>query len=446
MGKLTRRQLGLGVGASLLAAPFLDFLGRPARAGSGVAKRLVIMFSPNGTIPAHWTPAGSGTGFSFPVGSILEPLGTTIADPAMVLPAAMLAPIQSDITVCGGIDFVNTANHQPGMVAMLTGNGDSTSVSGGMSVDQYVAAAIGKTTKFQSLQFGVQTSSYGATPETRMSYSGPNVFVPPEDDPVAAYSRMFGALVGDPQAAALLLNEQKSVIDLAEGELAVLRGRVGAAEQAKLDAHLTALRALEQTLSTPTTCGAPTAPTTVDYADNGNFPAVGKAQMDLLVTALACGMTNVASLQWSFTVGQPSLTWLGFSDEHHSLSHSDDTDTVGVGKFVAAERWFAQQFCYLVNKLKNTPDPSTPGSTSMLDTTLVVWTKELGDSRAHVCTGVPFVLAGSANGLFPTGRYVDFMGASHSQLLVSICQAMGLTNTSFGDPTAGTGPLPGLTS
>ncbi len=444
MGRLTRRRFGLGMGAALLAAPFLDFLERPARAGNGVAKRLVIMFSPNGTIPAWWTPTGSGTSYSFPAGSILEPLGTSFADPAGVLPT--LAPIQSDIIVCGGIDFVNTSNHQPGMVAMLTGNGDATSPSGGLSVDQYIANAIGASTKFQSLQFGVQTSSDGANPQTRMSYSAPNVFVPPEDDPVAAYSRMFGALVGDPAAAALLLNEQKSVIDLATAELGVLRARVGAAEQAKLDAHLTSLRAVEQSLSTPTTCGAPAAPTSVDYTANGNFPAIGKAQMDLLVTSLACGMTNVATLQWSFTVGQPSLTWLGFSDEHHSLSHSDDSDTTGVGKFVQAERWFAQQFCYLVNQLKNTPDPSTPGSTSLLDTTLVVWTKELADSRAHVCTGVPFVLAGTGNGRFQTGRYVDFMGAPHTQLLVSICQAMGLTNTTFGDPTAGTGPLPGLTS
>jgi Protein of unknown function (DUF1552) len=442
MGKLTRRRFGLGMGAALLASPFLDFLERPARAGAGVAKRLVVMFSPNGTIPAHWTPSGSGTSYSFPSGSILEPLGTTFPDPAGVLPAAMLAPIQKDVIVCGGLDFVSTANHDPGMLAMLTGNGDATTPSNGMSVDQYIAAQIGKSTKFSSLQFGVQTTANGGGPP--MSYSAPNVSVPYEDDPVTAYALMFGALVGDPAAAALLLNEQKSILDLAEGELAVLRARVGAAEQAKLDAHLASLRAVEQELSTPSTCAAPTAPTSLNYAVNDNFPAIGKAQMDLLVTSLACGMTNVASLQFSFTVGQPSLDWLGFSDEHHSLSHSDDSDTVGVGKFVTAERWFAQQFVYLVNKLKSTPDPSTPGSTSLLDTTLVVWTKELADSRAHVCTGVPFVLAGTANGRFTTGRYTDFMGAPHNQLLVSICQAMGLTNTTFGDPTVASGPLAGL--
>jgi hypothetical protein len=287
----------------------------------------------------------------------------------------------------------------------------------------------------------VQTASGGATAETRMSYSAPNVFVPPEDDPVAAYTRMFGG-----SNDALLLQEQEQVISIATGELQALQARVGSAEQMKLGTHITSLQQLQKSLSTPTTCGMPAAPTNAPCEVNGNFPAVGKAQMDLLVESLACGMTNVASLQWSYTVGLPSLTWLGFPDFHHTLSHSDDSDTVGVTKFVTAERWFAMQFVYLVNKLKSTPDPSTPNSTSLLDTTLVVWTKELSDSRAHLCTGVPFVIAGTANGRWTTGRYVDFGGAPHNQLLVSICQAMGLSDTAFGDPTAATGPLSGLES
>jgi len=187
---------------------------------------------------------------------------------------------------------------------------------------------------------------------------------------------------------------------------------------------------------------APAAPMAQDPENNDNFPALGKAQMDLLVTAVACGMTNVATIQWSQTVGQEVCTWLGLSDGHHSLSHSDDSNTAGVANFVKAERWFAAQFSYLVNQLKAIPDPK--GGGSLLDTSLVVWAKELGDSRAHVCTGVPFVIAGKSGGRFNTGRFVDFQGAFHGQLLVSICQALGLKNTDFGAVGSGSGPLPGL--
>ena len=59
-----------------------------------------------------------------------------------------------------------------------------------------------------------------------------------------------------------------------------------------------------------------------------------------------------------------------------------------------------------------------------------------------VCTDVPFVLTGG--GVFTPGRYLRTGGASHARLLVSICQAMGLSTTTFGNPQTGTGPLAGL--
>ena len=47
----TRRRLLRGLGASLIAAPFLRGLVRPARAAPAAGpKRLLVMFSPNGTV------------------------------------------------------------------------------------------------------------------------------------------------------------------------------------------------------------------------------------------------------------------------------------------------------------------------------------------------------------------------------------------------------------
>ena len=46
-------------------------------------------------------------------------------------------------------------------------------------------------------------------------------------------------------------------------------------------------------------------------------------QMDLLVMALACDITRVASLQWSRSVSQMRFTWLPspIAEGHHDLSH-----------------------------------------------------------------------------------------------------------------------------
>ncbi len=103
------------------------------------------------------------------------------------------------------------------------------------------------------------------------------------------------------------------------------------------------------------------------------------------------------------------------------------------------ERYFAEQFAYLLDQLKKTPDPL---GGMLIDNTQVLWCKELGDSRLHDSNSVPFVLAGGK--YFKNGRYLKFAGAPHQKLLVSVCQSLGLENQTFGDPSKGTGPLDGL--
>lgn len=431
MASLRRRDLLRGLGIGLVAAPFLDLLARPRRtraAGGPTARRLLVFFSPNGTVPAHWTPEGGETDFVFPAGSILEPL----------------TPIRDQLTLIGGLDFFGADNHEGGMAAMLTDNGAAAHASGGKSVDQFVAAGLGAPTRFASLELGVQTSAWGGGVQTRMSYSAPGEFVTPDDDPAHVFSRLFGDFVGGDAAAMKLQARRQRVVDLLVDEAGDLRRRLGADERPKLDAHLEALAQVEKGLAGSIVgCAVPDAPGALSPYDNAAFPEVGKLQMDLLVLALACDMTRVASLQWSHTVSPMVPSWLGISDGHHSLSHIDDSNVAGVGQFVAAERWFAEQFLYLVQRLAETPEAD--GTGMLLDNTLVVWAKEMGDSRAHVCKGVPFVLAGKAGGyLTKPGRYLTYPGESHAKLLVSICQAMGLQNDTYGDPAHGQGPLSGL--
>lgn len=420
---LTRRHFALGLGAALLCRPFCDLLVPAARAEARRARRLVIFFSPNGTVPSRWRPSGGQSGdptdFTFPAGSVLKPL----------------ADQRGDLLVLDGLDFIGVNNHEGGMAAMLTGGQGG--VAGGASVDQYVAQTLGKDTRFPSLEFGVQTSAWGGNVQTRMSYAAAGRYVTPEDNPRNAYKRLFGA-VAQGAGADLALLRKKSVIDLVRGELTDLRGRLGKDEQRKLDQHLDSLRQTERGVAGVDACASPTAPAEQDVYAHKSFPAVGKAQMDLLVTALACGMTRVASIQWAHTVAPQLFSWLGQGEGHHELSHKGDGDAAGVQRFVTCQRWFAEQFGYLIKALKGTPDPQ--GGT-LLDSTVVMWCTELGDSRLHICQSVPFVLAG---GGVRAGRYLRFKGAPHNQLLTSLCQAVGLTNTSFGDPSRGTGALEGV--
>lgn len=424
----SRRSFMLGLGASLFAAPFVGLLGRSrarAAAPGDAATRLVVFFTPNGTIPSKWRPSGSGTSFTFPAGSMLEPL----------------AAHRDNLVVVGGLDFKEASNHEGGMAAMLTGKGRPGDESAGLSVDQFVASRLGGGTRFPSLEIGVQTSAWGGSVQTRMSYRAADQYAPPDDSPMSLYTRLYGDAVGGDAEAAELLRQRRSVLDLVRGDVNRLRGELGGVERAKLDAHLEALRDLERGLGGGTCAGGLPVSDDAPY-DNDAFPSIGRSQMDLLVAALACDATRVASLQWAHTVAPHVFRWLNIGEGHHSLSHMDDGNTAGVAQFVQAERWFAEQFGYLLDRLAATPDPVGEGS--LLDTTLVLWCKEMGDSRLHVCTDVPFVLAGKAGGRLSTGRYLRFDGESHTKLLLSVCHAMGLENQSFGNPSYGAGELAGL--
>jgi hypothetical protein len=413
----------------LLASPLLGLLSGEARAATPFARRIIVFFTPNGTVHQHWRPSGTETSFTFPAGSVLEPLTRHL----------------SNLLVCEGLDFLQVDNHDAGMANMLTGGGTAQSTSGGLSVDQFLARKIGQSARFQSLEFGVQTSRWGATRSTRMSYSAPGVFASPEDSPRNAFQRLFGALGGDTTAADKLLRRRKSMLDLVRGELGDLSQRVGTEEKRKLEQHLESLRQTERGLTEPVAlpgCPGATAPVAMDHMANANFPAVGRAQMDLLVSALACGMTRVASLQWSHTVAPQVFTWAGVNEAHHELSHKGDSNTEGVANFIKCERWFAEQFAYLLDALKARTD--LEGGGTMLDTTLVLWAKELGDSRLHNCRSVPFVLAGGSSSYFRFGRYLRYSGAAHQKLLTSVCHALGVPIDTFGDAARSTGPLDGL--
>ena len=57
---------------------------------------------------------------------------------------------------------------------------------------------------------------------------------------------------------------------------------------------------------------------------------------------------------------------------------------------------------------------------------------------------MPFLIAGDAGGAFRTGRYLKYDGVPHNNLLVSLLNAYGIADATFGNPDYCTGALPGL--
>jgi hypothetical protein len=452
--KLRRRAFVGAVGAAAVAAPFARFLGGSSAGAqtSGPIRRLLVVFSPNGTWPDEWRPSGGETDFVFR--RVLAPL----------------EPWRSRLLVLGGVSMLSTDRgpgdgHQKGMGHILTGvpllPGD---VMGGcdacppvswasdLSVDQAIANQIGTGTRFRSLELGAK-SAESANVWTRMSYRAASEPLPPEASPWRAFERVFGDASIDPAAAMRRLQLRQSILDHNIGEFERLRTRLPTTQRARLDSHLGTIRDIERRISAPGALGAecsiPSVGAPLDYNAVANFPEVVRLQTDIMVMAFACGLTNVGSLQWTNSVGNIPFPHIGIADNHHDLSHEGDSNLDAVDKIIRINTWYAEQYAYILQRLSEVPEGE--GQT-MLDHTLVVWVNELGKGNSHTLRNVPFVLGGNVpndDGTphFRTGRYLQYDGNTtpHNDLLVSLCQAYGIDTNVFGDRDFCNGPLARLT-
>jgi Protein of unknown function (DUF1552) len=161
-----------------------------------------------------------------------------------------------------------------------------------------------------------------------------------------------------------------------------------------------------------------------------------------MVLAHACDLTRVSTFMWANADSWQYYPWIGVDEEHHALSHAGDEDAASRDKLIKINVWHAEQVAYLLDQLSAVSEAD--GST-VLDNTLLLWGNELGAGNSHSYKDIPWLLAGGAGGALRMGRYMQFKDRPHNDLLVSICQAMGLRDvTTFGIPGVCTGPLEGL--
>ncbi len=443
--QLSRRALLAGLGGAALSLPLLEGVPRwllPSAHAAPASKplRFLVMWTPNGTVPENWTP--SGTESTFQLSPILQPL----------------APHQSDILVLDGLDALSAYKgpgdaHQKATGQCLTGtelqegtfagaDGLSAGWANGISVDQAIANHVGKETRLRSLELGVYVS--GAAVNSRISYRGPAQPLPPENNPRAAFDRLFGDPTETPASRAERVARRKSVLDAVTGRYQRVLPALGSADRQKLEQHLTALRDIEQRLDSPAVlgCQAPPRPPNIGPDRIEDIPQLGRLQIDMMVSALACDVTRVGTLMWGNSATDKTYPWLDVHEAHHELAHRGDSDVDAKDKLTRIYRWYAEQFAYLIARLKSVPE----GNGTMLDNTLVLWISEHSKGNVHDRRGLPYVAAGRAGGAVRTGRWVRYAGdVPHNNLWVSCLNIFGVQATTFGNPAYCTGALGRLT-
>lgn len=420
------------MGITSAALPFLLNLGSLVRANSQASKqRLIVVFSPNGVIPPNFWPDEEGSEFSLK--RIMAPL----------------EPFKNRLLTLNGVsDKIrgDGDSHMRGMGCLLTGielypgniQGGSDTPAGwasGISIDQeiknYLQSKPETQTRFGSLEFGVGVPSRADT-WTRMVYAGPNRPIAPIDEPSAMFNKLYGQRKDQ--------DTVRSVLDELQADLAKLRSKVSQEDRKLLDEHETLVREFEKQL-TPVSSENHIVPT-IDAKledSNDNIPALTRTQMDLMLHAIQADFARVFTFQFTNSVGQAKMRWLGIEEDHHGLSHEPDSNEQAVEKLTKINIWYCEQIAYLAQKLAETPEPG--GNGSLLDNTTILWTNELGKGNSHTLENIPFVLIGGGLG-FTTGRSLKFKSTPHNRLLMSLAHGFGHQISKFGNENyCNEGPL-----
>ena len=456
-GLLSRRNLLVG-GAGLFGLPWLEtFAAKSAHAQVAKTKRLVIVFRPNGVWPANWWPTGGERDFT------LKPA------------TAPLEPFREKLLFLDGINMPMAERgvspgdeHQRCMGACLTGRknqpgafeGAGSGPSGyadGVSIDQYAAGLIDRAYQAQtghplpigSLNLGVFSESTPATPnKRRMIFSGPGQPVPSMQNPKQVFDTVFAGRGDEPSQAAIENKKARSVLDSVLAQLNDLSARAGAADRERLAEHAALVRSVEQRLdAVGVTCALPASPAVVDHTRQEDARVISRLQIDLMVSALACDLTRVTTLQYVNSDNQYGFPALPDPANDHSMGHTEAiasteiglTQDQGIARRLPRHVWYAEEFHYLLTKM----DAISEGDGTLLDNSVVLWMSDMADG-GHGINRLPYVLAGKAAGELSSGRLLNYKGRTNSDLFVSLLNLLGFDDTTFGDPLYCKGGLSGL--
>ena len=424
--RFSRRTLLSGLGLSAAFLPLLDVERAQAAGGAGFPKRLVTITWGHGVCQSAFCPSAGGV-----TSEVLAPL----------------APYSSKVLVAAGLDYKMMLEQKHDYDGHFTypviytgtykNTGGQNCTSTGPSIDQVVSDAVAKqvTLPMPLLVITVQGES--------TSFRGPGQRNTGESDPQRLFDRLFTSSVMPAADVERLRQKRQSVLDFVGQELQGFQTRMGTEDRAKIQAHFESIRQLETQLgASSAACTAPMTDTT-----KKTFQDQVPAMMDITAMALRCDLTRSVSVCWADDGGYRPITlpFLDINSSFHDVAHKG---TAGYPQKIKADTWMYTQVARLVQQLNDAKE----GSESVLDHSVVVVGNDMNEGSNHYVGGLPFVLIGSCGGYFKTGRTVQLgswagktgeywkgaSGVPHNKLLASLCSAVDVPMTAFGEGYGGT--------
>ena len=423
---LDRRALLRNVGASV-ALPLLDAMTPAlARAADKIApaKRLGVMYVPNGMSMDYWTPKTTG---AFELTPIMQPLAAH-RERLLVL-SGMNSPIS---TV--------SSPHSRAATAFLTGFPPAKTSGGGgkagASLDQLVAKHFGEQTQLPSLELGLDNLDAAGLCDgnpcimgNTISWHTATLPLPPENNPRLVFERLFGD-VGSTESGARMahLRQDRSILDSVMDESADLQRRLGADDRSRLVEYLDGVRDIETRIQKAEAQSTKDMPVVTQPAGiPATFEEHAKLMYDLQVLAYQSDLTRVVTYMYGREFSGRAYPEIGVPEGHHPLSHHQ-YDPEKLAALAKLNTYHMKMFAYFLDKMSKTQD----GDGSLLDHTLLIYGAGMSDSNVHSPIGIPVMLVGGANQGIKGGRHLKYDGDSSANLLVAVMDKFGLPTERIG--------------
>jgi hypothetical protein len=439
---LARRELLKSLGVGIACLPILQANKSFAQTGGGgYPKRLMVVLLTEGYRPGQVALATSG------------PIGTQMLPP-VTQPLDKHKQDLIILTNLGNPQFRGCARWGHGTYGTIfaqdrgdpnTGNGKEYWEPMAPTFDQVIAKANpGQVVPSIATSVRVGTNS-GGTGSNRCFWTGAKQPITPEADPYKLYNALFaGKMTGggmgmaDP-AADKMRADRKSLLDYIGGSLDRFGAQLGTEDRAIIQGHLNSIRTLEKELTEPRpqvgACSVMLTPDPskpVDVSSNNNNGTLLQLHFQLMTAALKCDATRVATLQFGdATGGSVTFPQVNVNRNWHSLGHNPGADKLVVDK------WCMTMFSGLLDMLKAVPEGA--GKT-MLDNMTVLWANHMESGDSHQAVKLPWILAGKGGGFWKQGISLSDTGKNNTHVMATICNAMGVPITSFGDGA----PMPEL--
>ena len=340
-----------------------------------------------------------------------------------------------DLTVVTGSSHpgVSGGHQAEGSILSAAPYSRNATFKNSISLDQYLAKHQGHHTRFPSLVLDINGT-------TSASYTESGSMIPAEESPSKVFNKLFIANTPEEKERQVeRLKQGRSIMDVVAADAKRVEKKLGHGDREKMDQYFTSVRNFEKRLGDAQEWARKPKPKVnagipVDIENSDAIIDRKKLMLDVMFLALQTDSTRFITVHLNGEGGAVPLE--GVDEGYHTLSHHG-LDEEKLDQLTLVESELVRKWGGFVRDLKG----ASESNGTMLDTTSVLMTSNLGSASSHDNRNMPVMLAG---GGFKHGQHLAFDKTNNyplPNLYLSILRRHGLESERF---ATSTGEMDGL--